>query len=252
MPNNYRFDSTDYAFNQSSDRAVYIIHGFSSTTYETKQLAKFLGDNGYCAIAKNLPGHGTTAEECNRIRYVDWLNHVKEDIAILASKSKNIFVIGCSMGGVLALYAASIFPLNGCIVGGTVLKFKNQFTIDYINRFLCKLVKIRKKTSQVDQEFRNKTKFYGYREYPLIALDEFRKLNKYMFNKMEGVNCPSLIIHSKSDRLSLQENMNIIYNKINSTYKQKLLVDQSHHNLFDENPDQELIFNEILQFINKY
>ena len=34
------------------------------------------------------------------------------------------------MGGVLALYASSIFPVNACIVGGTVLKFNNPFTIN--------------------------------------------------------------------------------------------------------------------------
>lgn len=252
MLNKYRFDSKNYEFNQSSEFGVYIIHGFSSTTYETKQLAQFLGNNGYYTITKNLPGHGTTAEECNRIKYTDWLHHIKEDIAILASKSKKIFIIGCSMGGVLALYAASIFPINACIVGGTVLKFKNQFTIDFANRILCRLIKTRKKKDRIKKEFRDSIKFYGYEEYPLIALNEFRKLNIYMLNKIKAITCPSLIIHSRADALSSPKNVDIIYNKINSNDKKKLIVNNAHHNLFDSNPDQEFIFNEILAFLKKY
>ena len=96
-------------------------------------------------VAKNLPGQGTTPEECNAMKYHNSLYRIKEDIAILSSKSKKIFVIGCSMGGVLALYAASKFPINACIVGGTVLKFKNQFTINFTNRLLCRFIKTRNK-----------------------------------------------------------------------------------------------------------
>ena len=252
MSNKFRFDSKDYEFNKSSKLGVYIIHGFSSTTYETKQLAEFLGNNGFHTIAKNLPGHGTTPEECNAIKYYHWLDRIKEDIAILSSKSKKIFVIGCSMGGVLALYAASKFPINACIVGGTVLKFKNQFTINFTNRLLCRFIKTRNKKKQVGKNMENKIKFYGYEKYPLIALNEMRKLNQYMLAHLNKINCPSLIIHSKADRLSLQENMNIIYNNIHSIEKKKLLVENSHHNLFDSNPDQKIIFEKILKFLNQY
>ena len=38
----FRFDKNNYEFNASSKLGVYIIHGFSSTTYEVKDLAEFL------------------------------------------------------------------------------------------------------------------------------------------------------------------------------------------------------------------
>ena len=84
-----RFDTNNYEFNKSSDIGVYIIHGFSNTTYEVKELAEFLGNQGYHTIANNLPGHGTTSEECNRVRYQMWLEHVTQDLANLISVSKN-------------------------------------------------------------------------------------------------------------------------------------------------------------------
>ena len=252
MATNYKFDENNYEFNKNSKKGVYLIHGFSSTTYEVKQLAKFLSTKGFHVVAKNLPGHGTTIEECNRVRYTHWLEHIKKDIATLSSQSEKIYVVGNSMGAVLSLYAASMFPVNACIVAGTVLKFKNQFTIDYINRFLCRFVKIRNKKDHSDKRIVNTIKFYGYDSYPLIALNEFRKLTKFQIPKLKKVKCPTLIFHSTKDRLSLLENMDLVYNNIKSSEKKKILVKKAHHNLFDENDDQCFIFNELLTFLNQH
>ena len=63
MNNTKNFDENDYEFNQESNIGVMIIHGFTSTTYEVKQLTKYLGSKGFHTIAKNLPGHGTTVQD---------------------------------------------------------------------------------------------------------------------------------------------------------------------------------------------
>tara|TARA_B100000131_G_C17940645_1_gene542157 strand:- start:75 stop:830 length:756 start_codon:yes stop_codon:yes gene_type:complete len=248
---NYRFDKKNYEFNPKSKKGVYIVHGFSSTTFEVKELAEFLGKEGYHTIAKNLPGHGLTAEDCNRMKYNDWFYHIKEDLAKLSSESEKLYIIGGSMGAVLSLYASSIFPLNGCIVGGTVLKFKNPFTVNIINRFLCRFVKIREKKKQASRELRNSIKFYGYKQYPLLALNEFRKMNKIVIKNLSKIKCPTLIIHSNNDRLSLKNNVDLVYNNISSQKKEKIYVENAHHNLFDENPDQKKIFNNILKFLHE-
>tara|TARA_B110000438_G_scaffold300969_1_gene354644 strand:+ start:371 stop:1123 length:753 start_codon:yes stop_codon:yes gene_type:complete len=244
-----RFDTKNYEFNSNSEYGVYIIHGFSSSTYEIKQLAEFLGKKGFHAVANNLPGHGVTASDCNNIKYHDWFDAVKQDIAKLVSSSKKTYIVGCSMGGSLALYASSLFPVNGCIVGGTVLKFKNPFTINFTNRLLCKIIKLRNKA---DINLNQNIKFYGYTQYPLIALNEFRKMNITIIKNLSNIKCPTLIIHSKSDRLAIKENVHIICKNIKSEIKEKFWVNDAHHNLFDANPDQKIIFTKILDFIKTY
>ena len=241
-----RFDTNNYEFNKSSEIGIYIIHGFSNTTYEVKELAQFLGDKGFHTIANNLPGHGTTAEECNRIKYQMWLEHVTQDLANLISMSKKTYVIGCSLGADLALYLSSMFPINGCIVGGTVLKFNNPFTIHVLIPFLSKIIKFSKKNNDTT------IKYYGYTSYPLIALNEMRKLTNMIIKKLPKVTSPLLIIHSESDKMSLKKNVNLVYNKTQSTIKEKLFVENAHHNLFDKNKDQKKIFNKVLNFITKH
>ena len=48
-----RFDTNNYEYNKSSPIGVYIIHGFSNTTYANKEIAKFR-DKGFHTIANNL------------------------------------------------------------------------------------------------------------------------------------------------------------------------------------------------------
>ena len=118
------FDTNNYEFNTNSNTGIYLIHGFSSTTYELKLLAEVLSEKGYHVILNNLPGHGTNIDDCNKYQYTDWLDYSKIEFAKLCSSCDNVFIIGCSMGAVIALYLSSIFPVSGVIVGGTVLKFK--------------------------------------------------------------------------------------------------------------------------------
>ena len=84
--NTKNFDENDYEFNSDSNIGVMIIHGFTSTTYEVKELAQFLSLQGFHTIAKNLPGHGTNVEDCNKTKYREWLEFVEQNYAEMMSK----------------------------------------------------------------------------------------------------------------------------------------------------------------------
>ena len=120
-----RFDENNYLFNPNSKCGIYLIHGFSSTTYEVKNLANFLADQGYCVKADNLPGHGTSIADCNSVTYIEWLSFVEQGIAEMYSHCNKVIIIGVSMGAVLALYSGTIFPVDGIIAASAVFKFKD-------------------------------------------------------------------------------------------------------------------------------
>ena len=141
------FDEKNYDLNLESKKGVMIIHGFSSTTFETHPLAQFLSRKGFRVSARNLPGHGTTVEDCNATKYTDWLRFVEENLAELSAECDELYVVGLSMGGVLGLHLASLFPINKLVLGATVLNFKEPFKVNYIvplvNRFIIKQKKVK-------------------------------------------------------------------------------------------------------------
>ena len=124
MNTSNKFDVNNYQFNRGSRNGVYIIHGFTNSTYEVKELALYLSKQGYYTRADNLPGHGTTPEDCNRCRYSDWIEFVEQGVAEMTSHCDNTFVIGISMGSVLALlilYAICRIGVSFVTAGGSPL-----------------------------------------------------------------------------------------------------------------------------------
>ena len=156
------------------------------------------------------------------------------------------------MGAVIALYLSSIFPVTGLIIGGTVLKFKLPFNTNYLNTLFCHILKKRPKKSIFPKEIRDTLKFYGYQDYPLIALNEFRKMNNMMLKKLQDVKSPILIMHSTNDQVSIRKNVDIVDSKISSQNKEILELNHAHHNIFDSNKDTAIINQKILTFIQTH
>ncbi len=252
MDTSNKFDVKNYQFNKESRDGVYIIHGFTNTTYEVKELAIYLSKNGFYTKADNLPGHGTTPEDCNRCRYSDWLDFVEKGIAEMTSHCDNIYVIGISMGSVLALHASSIFPLNAAVFASTVLQFEAKFDVQILTPLFHRLYPYRSKRKTYPKAVRDTMEYFGYDVWPLTALNEMRKLTNKVRGVLPMIRCPSLVIHSEIDYLSPQSNISLVYDTISSETKEKLIVENGGHNLFVSNPDQKIIFQKIVAFFNRF
>ena len=252
MSNTVRIDTNDYEFNKDCKIGCYIIHGFSSSTYETRELAQFLGDRGFHTITRNLPGHGTTVEECNRVKYSDWLSFVEQDVAEFSNDVDKICVIGMSMGGVLALHIASLFPVECVISAGAVFHFIGHNKLKYLNSILCTFFPIKSKLSSYPDNIRDQLIFYGYEQYPMIALNEFMKMNKGILSSLKKIKCPIMLLHANKDETSLPINIEIIKNNVHSDIKLVKYYDHATHNIFVKSDDQELIFNDIHTFIQDH
>lgn len=243
------FDTTSYEYNKGSKTGILLIHGFTNTTYELKKLISFLTSQNYHVIAENLPGHGTTVSDCNSTSYLDWIEFVEKRFAHLSSHCDHTFVCGISMGALLAMHLSVVFPINGLISAAPVLEFNKPFKIHILNPLLCHLIKFRSKKYEVSK---GQKIYYGYNKWPLIALNEVRKLSSYVYkNILHQVQCPSLLIHSKADLVSIFNNYSLMKRHLQSKEITPLIVTDSHHNIFDCDIEKELIYREINQFIQK-
>ena len=246
------FDTKNYEFNTESKDGVYIIHGFTNTTYETRDLAKYLGGQGFYTKAINLPGHGTTPEDCNRTKFTDWIEFTEQGVAEMSSRCDNVFVIGISMGSDLALHLSSVFPLNAAVFASTVLEFKDFIGPRVLTPIFHRIVPFRDKRKSYPKAVRNNYDYLGYQVWPISAVNEMRKLTNLVKKELPAVKCPALIAHSERDILSLQSNIALVYDNISSEYKEKLIVKNATHNMFVTNPDQDLIFKKIAFFFKQF
>ena len=251
MDHTKHFDCNNYEYNIHSSKGVYIIHGFTSTTYEIKDIAKYLGKNGFHTKANNLPGHSTDIEDCNNTKYQEWMEFVERDFAEMLSENDNMYVVGISMGGALALHLATMFSINRLVICAAVLHFKDHKKLTWLNPITKYFYKSVAKNKRFDRKIRNQLKFNGYTHYPLVALDEYFKMAKIIKKKLNQVIVPILILYSKKDLTAPKINIDIIYNNIKS--KEKIIKSYSNcnHAMLIKNDDQVLIFSDILKFLIK-
>ena len=245
------FDRNNYEFNNNSKNGIYIIHGFSNSTYEVRELAEYLGNNGFYTRADNLPGHGTTADDCNRCKYNDWIKFVEKGVSEMDAKCDNIFIIGISLGSDLAIYLATKFQLSGVVFAATVLKFNNEFKIRILNTIFHSFFPKIDKRKTYNKKFRDTYDYYGYDVYPMTGLNEMRKLTNIVRPILNQVTSPALIIYSKRDVLSLRANFDIVFDNISSNIKETLVLEKSTHNIFTKSSEQQIVFNKILSFFQE-
>src|ERR1700685_513156 len=95
-----------------------LCHGFTGSPQSLRPWAEFLAEAGLSVSLPRLPGHGTTWQEMARTRWEDWYAEVDRAFDDLQARCDEMFVMGLSMGGCLALRLAE---LRGEAIRGLVL-----------------------------------------------------------------------------------------------------------------------------------
>src|SRR5690348_11120016 len=103
---------------QGGPTGVLLCHGFTGSPQALRPWAEFLAEAGLTVSLPRLPGHGTTWQDMARTRWEDWYAEIDRAFDELHAATDEIFVMGLSMGGCLALRLAE---LRGQAVGGLVL-----------------------------------------------------------------------------------------------------------------------------------
>lgn len=191
-------------------KAVVIIHGFTGNLYDNEYLMNYLEyDRHLDVYARTLPGH-------NKDRFSDagvseWKNSVDEEIKELIRKGyQTIYVVGHSMGGILASYVAS--------------RYKEVKKLVLVNAAFDYLNLKQNKNDIKDRDFSKYSHLWqkALRTSPLMV-NEFRKLVKESNKILPKVFCDVLILRSERDEIVPVDVGDIIYEKIGS--RKKYLTD---------------------------
>jgi carboxylesterase len=105
---------------------VLLCHGFTATTAEVRPLAQALHAHGYTVAGPLLPGHGTTAPDCNRYTWQDWYASIEQMYLQLAGSCQKVVVGGESTGALLTLNLAVNYPeIAGILCYAPALRLNN-------------------------------------------------------------------------------------------------------------------------------
>jgi carboxylesterase len=116
---------------------VLLIHGFTGSPKSMTPWGKDLAAEGWTVRVPRLPGHGTTWQEMNRTTWEDWYAETDRAFRDLQGRCRQVFVMGLSMGGCLALRLAE---QHGDAVAGLVLVNPSVLT-ERKDRFLLPVMR---------------------------------------------------------------------------------------------------------------
>lgn len=107
-----------------------VLHGFTGSPVSVRPLAELLSKRGFAIELPRLPGHGTRPKDLLPTRYADWLAEARAALNRLEARTQQVFAVGLSMGGTLALDLATTEALSGVVTinaqildrGGMIVK----------------------------------------------------------------------------------------------------------------------------------
>jgi carboxylesterase len=220
-----------------------LIHGFTGTPWVFQELKSYLEEKQVIVSDPLLPGHGTTPEELNRIQWEEWTACAAENLSRLRSRCDSLFVVGLSMGGVIALYTAENQACDGVITLSAPFRFSRSLVA-----FLPILRLFKRSWKKTGSAEHQPPEEVGYDRYPLRALAQMMEMMKNVRRDMTRIQIPLLVLHSKGDRRVPVSNAHELLNAAGSSRKRIRLLDYPCH-VITKGQDQPTVQRSIWEFI---
>jgi len=241
--------NTEPFFFPGNETGCLLIHGFTGAPTEMRPLGEFLAGKGYTVHGIRLFGHGTKIEDMNRVTWKDWSNSVLDGWHVLHPNTSRVFIIGLSMGGVLALYHASFLPVAGVVGLSTLYLLEGDPRLKILP-LLSKFITYAPKGESDWQDPQADEDHFSYDYYPTKAMVQLKLLLKHMRSSLADITAPALLAHSKKDYSVPFHNLEKIASALGTPEHQirTLPLENSGH-VVTRDMDKDLVFSATHQFI---
>ena len=241
----------------SKNTSVLLIHGYTGITQEMYFLGKQINDRaGYTVYIPRLPGHGTNTQDFRQSCARDWLRKTYDSYIKLNSDYQKVYVIGLSMGGLLALLTSAKFNPDKLVTIAAALYTRNPLIpITPILKYFVPAIKQTEENSLQDStDYKTeaeKNYYENYHEYHYTTqIAELYKLMRITRKKLDEVTSETMIISSKGDELVPQKAARKIYNNIQTKNKHLFVFPDSPH-VINDGPNSEECADKIIDFLLK-
>ncbi len=223
-----------------------LIHGFTGTPKEMRWLDERLAADGRTVLGVRLAGHGTTLADMNLTRWPDWYASVVAGYRQLRAECEQVFVIGLSLGGALALRLAAHERVDGIVVMATPLHIRD-WRITVFRPFQRFIPYWGKGASDIQDEAM-RAEHLEYDRMPTACIVSLLDCFKVIEQELPRISIPTLLIYSQLDTTAPVSEMNFIYSRIASTDKRMVTLARGGH-IVCEDVKRETVLAEVREFV---
>jgi carboxylesterase len=229
-----------------------LVHGFTGTPYEMRELGERLAAQGYTVLGPALAGHATQLTDMLPTRWTDWYGSVTAAYDQLCERCDVVFAIGLSLGGALVLHLAAHRPVNGVVAVSAPFTIQNSLILLFKTfPFLYDLIPHIKKNRQNDdvQDPTIRARHPEYDSHPTRAgASLIFDFLPHLRDDLRDVCAPTLLIQARGDRVVSANSMGEYHARLGSREKEMLWLERSGH-LVLEDYSKEEAFARILEFV---
>lgn len=214
-----------------------LIHGFTGSGFEVEPLVHHLTGRGIHAVCPTLAGHGINPEKpMQDVVWQDWVRSAEVAIQQLKDEYDTIYVIGFSMGGLIAGYLANRYQADKLVLLSASVFYLNP---KQLAKDLAALTQSLLKNPEQRQAFRHYTE--RIKAIPLKAVSEFRRLVRALKPELANITIPTLIIQGALDDLVDPKSATYIHDSVKSTDKHLHILPKSKHIVCHDCEQEKLI-----------
>ncbi len=228
--------------------ACILVHGFTSAPAEMRGLARYLENRGIATRVPLLPGHGTSPKDLTGKTWHIWYAAISAELDALRTSYDKVYLAGLSLGGALALYAASQRgkDLAGIIAMSAPIYFPPGLL--FLLRQLGRRLPYLGKPFRDIQDPAARSRHKSYLRAPLDATASVVEFAGVVRASLPQVNIPALIIYARHDHVVHPLNSRYIYARIASRDKRLLALQRGFH-IVTVDKDRQKVYASIYEFI---
>ncbi|MFC0559382.1 alpha/beta hydrolase [Halalkalibacter alkalisediminis] len=220
------------------------LHGFTGEPWEIEPISTYFHEKKkWLVYTPTLPGHGPKGN-LQEVTYQEWILTAEVAIRELLSRCDQVFVIGFSMGGMLASYLAAKYPVGKVVLLSAAAYYVNPFQL---LQELKDVVRMRLR-GELDLD----EHYHHYRkkiiETPMSAVFQFMQVVKKIKPYVRKVHVPALILQGELDGIVPRKSALFLYENIGSKIKEIHFLPESKH-LICHGFEKDLLIDKIEAFL---
>jgi carboxylesterase len=226
-----------------------LCHGFTGSPQSLRPWANYLAEHDYTVSLPRLPGHGTRWQDMQLTRWDDWYSELDRALTALLERCEDVFVMGLSMGGALALRLAE---QRSADVAGIVLV--NPYVVNVRRSFkLLPVLKLLTPTAKgVAGDIKKaNTIEVGYDRVPLRALASLVENVDKTRADLGRITSPLLIFRSSIDHVVEPDSCRELLAHVGTSEVEELVLEDCYHVATLDN-EAETIFAGSVDFMRRH
>ncbi|WP_067837576.1 alpha/beta hydrolase [Amphibacillus sediminis] len=222
-----------------------LIHGFTGGPHELEPLTEYLREHTNWVIrVPTLPGHGLelTLEDSS---YQAWLEAAEQAYRKLVEEVDQIYLVGFSMGGMIAAYLAGKYKVDRLVMLSPSRKYLSliKMTIEASQMIRDRIL------GEIEDNFTYQNYKHKRGAIPTRAYLEFLKCMKATRESLQDITCPVLVLQGIQDGVVPYKATHYLDKEIPVNIDVIYYADSKH--LICLGDDKEIVIKAVHDFLSK-